>query len=136
MTTAQEIFDALDLRPGDGRTRSGCVVGMVPMVAEALTDTEALPDIMEHASRMATDSMIAAAEANNLKVDLLTVRRYCAVAYSWVAGSGQDEQGNPQRELLPIRHSIHGRPAPFAAQAAEDAEPHMVEIYWQAETTT
>jgi hypothetical protein len=133
----QKIFDSLDLQPGDGRMHKGNVFGMVFLNADMLTeaaDHDLLDAAMQHATTMATDNMIAAAKEKGLKVDLLTVRRYCAVAYSWVAGSGVDEEGNPQRELLPIRHSIHGRPAPLAAQAAEDADPHMIEVYWLAET--
>ena len=132
--TAQELFDMLDLEPGDGRTRSGCVVGGMWVSVEALLDEQAEPHFMNHMTQMAIRAMDKAATDVGKTVNLPTVRRYCAIAYAWVQGAGLDDEGNPRREMLPIMHSIHGAPAFGADKAELDAEPTMLQIFWQAET--
>jgi hypothetical protein len=132
--TTQEIFDMLNLQPGDGRTRSGCVIGGSWVSVEFLIDTQCSGDMMESMTRSSIRAMENAAADVGRVVKLDTVRRYCAIAYAWVPGAGLDDDGHPRRELLPIRHSIHGAPKFGADRAQLDAEPTMLQIFWQAET--
>lgn len=133
MDMTQRIFDLLDLEPGDGRTKAGCVVGGMMISVEALLDPHAA-GFIESLAQSVIRSMDSAAAEKRLTVNLATVRRYCAVVYAWVPGAGVDDDGHPRRELLPIRHSIHGAPRFGADAAAADAVPTMVQIFWQAET--
>lgn len=128
--TTQEIFDSLSLDPRDGMHK-GDVFGTSMINAEMFNE---IPEqALVIAERMADEAMTKAADDNDLRIVEGSKRRYCAVTYAWVPGAATDDDDNDRTALMPIAHSVHGRPM-FDSGAPEDSPVYMIQVFWVAQT--